>query len=65
MRPSPATQSLLRIGFWHEQVRYCITVALEARKRNVIALNADWWLDRAKLHAKTMRLHLQAYAATV
>lgn len=63
MRPSPATQHLLAIGHWLGHVRYCISTALDYRRKGTSPGNADWWLDRAKLHAQTMRLHLQAYAA--
>lgn len=61
MKPSPATYHLLRIGFWLDHCHYCIRVAIESR-READRLNAEWWLERAKLHALTAKLHQAAYA---
>jgi hypothetical protein len=55
MKPTYATQCLLRISDWCSQVHYCIQVAIEAR-RTTNPTNAEWWLERAKIHAVTMNL---------
>ncbi len=65
MKPTYPTQCLLRICAWVSQVHYCIQTALEVRKRGTTALNAEWWLDRAKLHANAMRLMQAEYRASL
>jgi len=64
MKPTYATQCLLRLSDWVGQVHYCIQVALEARRDRFQHLNAEWWLERAKIHAATMRLMQAEYHAT-
>jgi hypothetical protein len=61
MKPTFATLCLLRIGFWHSHVHYCIQVALECRRKVLIPWNTDWWIERAKLHAQTAKIHANLY----
>ena len=64
MKPTYATQCLLRLGEWIAETHYCIKVALFT-KQHGDPINAEWWLARAKLHGNAMRLMQQEYSASV
>ena len=64
MKPTYATHCLLRLGDWASHVHYCIKVAIESM-RAADPINAEWWLDRAKIHAAAMRLMQQEYQSEI
>lgn len=62
MKPTYATLCLLRIGFWHSHVHYCIKTALDYRRQAIgMQTVTDWWIERAKIHAKTAQSHANLY----
>lgn len=64
MKPTYATQCLLRLGEWVAQTLYCVQIAINA-SRHGDPINAEWWIDRAKIHGATLRLMQHEYRASL
>jgi len=64
MKPSRATLHLISISFWHSHVHYCIKTAIDYRRHDAgLQTVTDWWIERAKIHAQTAKIHTDCYQA--